>query len=73
MPSRLSALVSSAKAMLFGSKPSAPGPDTPREEQESSDQLLAKLEKRLTPKGLTPQLLHELGLSEVTNPTSETP
>jgi hypothetical protein len=63
---RLSALVVSAKAKLFGSTPSGQLPDTRQEELAASDQLLAKLERRLTPKGLTPLLLRELGLTETT-------
>ncbi len=63
---RLAALCASAKARLCGSIPSALPQGTPQEVSESSDQLLAELSRRLTPKGLTSQLLRDLGLSETT-------
>lgn len=70
---RLSALAASARARLSCSTPSEQQPDTRQEEVPGSDRLLAELEKRLTPKGLTPQLLRELGLSETTTPQPSPP
>ncbi|VUZ24116.1 Uncharacterised protein [uncultured Comamonas sp.] len=64
--SSLVALCALAKAKLFGSIPNVLQQGMPSTEPEPSDRLLAALEQRLTPQGLTPQLLRELGLSETT-------